>query len=142
MTQAQHSPTPSHGSSHAAPHAAPHAALSRRHLLTTGAAGTAAATGGLLLSAGAADARSGGGGGGRQGRLPRKVDVVVVGAGISGLVATRELLEQGLDVLCVEARDRVGGRVLNHELRSGGVIEAGGAFVGPPRTTSSRSRRS
>ena len=39
MTQAQHSPTPSHGSSHAAPHAAPHAALSRRHLLTTGAAG-------------------------------------------------------------------------------------------------------
>ena len=108
MTQAQHSPTPSHGSSHAAPHAAPHAALSRRHLLTTGAAGTAAATGGLLLSAGAADARSGGGGGGRQGRLPRKVDVVVVGAGISGLVATREMLEQGLDVLCVEARDRVG----------------------------------
>ncbi|WP_370074896.1 flavin monoamine oxidase family protein [Nocardioides sp.] len=131
MTLAQHSPTPSHGSSHAAPHAAPHAALSRRHLLTTGAAGTAAATGGLLLSAGAADARSSGGGGGRQGRLPRKVDVVVVGAGISGLVATRELLEQGLDVLCVEARDRVGGRVLNHELRSGGVIEAGGAFVGP-----------
>ena len=127
MTQAQHSPTPSHGSPLPP---ARGAALSRRHLLTSGALGTAAASGGLLLSTGAAEARSGGGGG-RQGRLPRKVDVVVVGAGISGLVATRDLLRQGLDVLCVEARDRVGGRVLNHHLRSGGVIEAGGAFVGP-----------
>ena len=34
-------------------------------------------------------------------------------------------------VLVVEARDRVGGRVLNHELRTGAVIESGGAFVGP-----------
>jgi monoamine oxidase len=31
----------------------------------------------------------------------------------------------------VEARDRVGGRILNHRLREGSVIEAGGAFVGP-----------
>lgn len=100
--------------------------LSRRGLLAGGAA-----SGGLLLSAGAAEARSSGSPGGRQGRLPRKVDVVVVGAGLSGLVATRDLLEQGVDALCVEARDRVGGRLLNHRLRSGGVIEAGGAFVGP-----------
>jgi len=34
-------------------------------------------------------------------------------------------------VLVVEARDRVGGRLLNHELRDGSVIESGGAFVGP-----------
>ncbi len=34
-------------------------------------------------------------------------------------------------MLVVEARDRVGGRLLNHELRNGSVIESGGAFVGP-----------
>ncbi|WP_377325605.1 flavin monoamine oxidase family protein [Pimelobacter simplex] len=66
-----------------------------------------------------------------QGRLPRKVDVVVVGAGIAGLVAARQVARSGKSVLVVEARKRVGGRVLNHELRTGGTIEAGGAFVGP-----------
>lgn len=67
----------------------------------------------------------------RRGSLPRSVDVVVVGAGISGLTAARRLAHAGESVLVVEARDRVGGRVLNHHLRAGGVIEAGGAFVGP-----------
>lgn len=66
-----------------------------------------------------------------QGSLPRSVDVVVVGAGLSGLVAAREVKRQGRSVLVVEARDRVGGRLLNHELADGSVIEAGGAFVGP-----------
>lgn len=66
-----------------------------------------------------------------QGDLPRRVDVVVVGAGISGLVAARKIARSGRSVLVVEARERVGGRVLNHHLRSGDVIEAGGAFVGP-----------
>ncbi|MFC5729203.1 MULTISPECIES: flavin monoamine oxidase family protein [Nocardioides] len=66
-----------------------------------------------------------------QGGLPGRVDVVVVGGGISGLVAARRVAEAGRSVLVVEARDRVGGRVLNHELATGGTIEAGGAFVGP-----------
>jgi monoamine oxidase len=34
-------------------------------------------------------------------------------------------------VLVLEARDRVGGRVLNHHLPNGSVIESGGAFIGP-----------
>jgi monoamine oxidase len=66
-----------------------------------------------------------------QGSLPKKVDVVVVGGGLSGLVAARKVARSGRSVLVVEARHRVGGRLLNHHLESGGVIEAGGAFVGP-----------
>ena len=50
-------------------------------------------------------------------RCPAEVDVVVVGAGISGLVAARRVARSGRSVLVVEARDRVGGRVLNHRLR-------------------------
>jgi monoamine oxidase len=68
---------------------------------------------------------------GRLGPLPRTADVVVVGGGISGLVTAHRLASRGADVCLVEARGRVGGRVLNHRLDSGGVIESGGAFVGP-----------
>ena len=42
---------------------------------------------------------------------PRVVDVVVIGAGVSGLRAARDLVERGRSVLVVEARDRCGGRV-------------------------------
>lgn len=66
-----------------------------------------------------------------SGALPRRVDVVVVGAGIAGLVAADRIARRGRSVLVVEARQRVGGRVLNHRLRTGGTIEAGGAFIGP-----------
>ena len=44
------------------------------------------------------------------------VDVVVVGAGLAGLVTARDAAAAGLDVLVVEARDRVGGRLLNAPL--------------------------
>ncbi len=60
-------------------------------------------------------------------------DVVVIGAGLAGLVAARELRKGGADVLVVEARDRVGGRTLNQPL-GGYVAEAGGQFVGPTQT--------
>lgn len=57
--------------------------------------------------------------------------MVVVGAGLAGLVAARALRKAGLDVRVLEARDRVGGRTLNHTLGDGQVVEAGGQFVGP-----------
>ena len=45
--------------------------------------------------------------------------VVVVGAGLAGLAAARSLQASGSDVVVIEARDRVGGRVLNHQLPGG-----------------------
>ena len=60
------------------------------------------------------------------------VDVLVVGAGISGLVTARELVARGLRVRVVEAQDRVGGRTLNQPLPgSEAVAEGGGQWVGP-----------
>ncbi|GAA1922521.1 flavin monoamine oxidase family protein [Nocardioides marmoribigeumensis] len=99
-------------------------ALSRRALV--GGAGALAATGALTV-AGAVEADAATSGG----RLPSRVDVVVVGGGLSGLVAARKIRHAGKSVLVVEARDRVGGRLLNHRLSTGHVVEAGGAFVGP-----------
>jgi monoamine oxidase len=59
------------------------------------------------------------------------VDVVVVGAGLAGLTTARRLVSAGRTVTVLEARDRVGGRTLNHELGGGDVTEAGGQYVGP-----------
>ena len=61
----------------------------------------------------------------------RPVDVAVVGAGLAGLVAARDLLAAGLTVVVLEARNRVGGRILNHALDNGAVVEVGGQWVGP-----------
>ena len=61
----------------------------------------------------------------------RDADVVVVGAGFTGLAATRDLSRGGASVIVVEALDRVGGRVLNQPLPGGGVVEMGGEWTGP-----------
>src|SRR4051794_36343520 len=62
---------------------------------------------------------------------PRTADVVVVGAGLAGLTAAREVSQSGRSVIVLEARDRVGGRVLSHPLAAGGYAELGGTFTGP-----------
>src|SRR4051812_28793864 len=60
-----------------------------------------------------------------------EVDVAVVGAGFAGIVAARELQKGGASVAVVEARDRVGGRVVNEPIGDGKVVELGGQWVGP-----------
>lgn len=56
---------------------------------------------------------------------------MVVGAGLAGLVAARDLVAAGHSVLVVEARDRVGGRVVNVATTDGVALELGGQWVGP-----------
>jgi monoamine oxidase len=63
--------------------------------------------------------------------VPERVDVVVVGGGMAGLSAARDLLAANVSVLVLEARNRVGGRLLNHTLGNGSVVELGGQWVGP-----------
>lgn len=61
----------------------------------------------------------------------RRADVIVVGAGIAGLSAAREVRKAGKSVVVLEARDRVGGRTLNRKLGKNEVVEIGGQWVGP-----------
>lgn len=60
-----------------------------------------------------------------------EADVAIVGAGLAGLVAARRLAAAGLEPVVVEARERVGGRLLNEEIGEGKVVEVGGQWIGP-----------
>src|SRR5262245_8875148 len=57
-----------------------------------------------------------------------EADVIVVGAGLAGLTAAWQVPRAGYGVVVLEARDRVGGRVLNHHLSDGVVVDVGGQF--------------
>jgi monoamine oxidase len=61
----------------------------------------------------------------------RRTEVAIVGAGLAGLAAARALKAAGRKVVVVEARDRVGGRTLNHDLGDGKALELGAQWVGP-----------
>jgi monoamine oxidase len=96
--------------------------LTRRDVVAAGAIAGAGALGGPAV----ADAA-------RRHRRParRHADVVVIGAGFAGLAAARELAHDDRSVVVLEARNRVGGRVLNKPIGGGEHSEAGGTFAGP-----------
>ncbi len=53
----------------------------------------------------------------------------VVGAGLAGLTAAHELRQAGAEVVVLEARDRVGGRVWSQRLENGALVEMGAEFL-------------
>jgi monoamine oxidase len=60
----------------------------------------------------------------------QKVDVVVVGAGISGLQAAYDIQKSGLSCVVLEARDRVGGKTLSvSPTKDGNVVDLGAAWI-------------
>ena len=60
--------------------------------------------------------------------------VAVVGAGLAGLTAARELARAGAEVVVLEARARVGGRVWSRALDNGAIVEMGAEFLLPGNT--------
>lgn len=68
-------------------------------------------------------------------QLENIIDVLIIGAGVAGLAAWRELHSAGLHVVVLEARDRLGGRILT-DRSTQSPIELGAEFVhGKPKAT-------
>src|SRR6185503_3056959 len=96
-------------------HLGPPDPISRREMLKRSLATGA----GLLISAQLPFARAAAG------------RVVIVGAGFSGLAAAFELRAAGYDVTIVEARNRIGGRVISfRDLVPGKTVEGGAELIG------------
>jgi monoamine oxidase len=109
--------------------------ITRRHLLTTS---LRASAGTLLLgwrreSSACSASQS----------QPKKLDVIVVGAGVAGLAAARRLKLQGASVLILEARNRIGGRVWTDTSMPGVSLDLGASWIqgtnGNPITSLARS---
>jgi monoamine oxidase len=95
--------------------------LARRKMLSD----TLAATAAILLS----ETHSFAGAGEQKASSSKRV--LVIGAGLGGLAAGYELASVGYEVIVVEARTRLGGRVVSfRDLVENKTVEGGGEFVG------------
>ncbi len=70
-------------------------------------------------------------GAGVSGQPSARHDVIVVGAGLSGLAAAEALVARGMDVAVLEARARPGGRILTRRSVAGGGFDLGPAWIWP-----------
>jgi monoamine oxidase len=61
--------------------------------------------------------------------MAREADVIIVGAGLSGLIAARDVLTAGYEPLILEADQRVGGRILTEDVE-GVPLELGAQWIG------------
>jgi monoamine oxidase len=102
-------------------------ALERREFLKV----TLAASAGLLLSGGMGFARTG-----SFRDVGRGRKIIIIGAGFGGLACAHELLSAGYEVIVLEARNRIGGRVISfHDMAPGKIVEGGGELIGSNHPT-------
>ena len=66
--------------------------------------------------------------------ISKNVQVVIIGAGFSGLAAAYKLHKKGISFVVLESRNRIGGRVFSHKISDQLVIELGGEWVGNSHT--------
>lgn len=67
--------------------------------------------------------------------IPRaKAQVVIIGAGFSGLAAAYKLHQKGISFIILESRKRIGGRVFSHNINDNLVVELGGEWIGNSHT--------
>jgi monoamine oxidase len=105
----------------------PRTAIERREFLKL----TLAASAGVFLSSTPSLAQSGTRRGVGRGRR-----VIVIGAGFGGLACAHELIAAGYDVTLLDARNRVGGRVLSFtDMIPGRVVEGGAELIGSNHPT-------
>src|SRR5215813_3522860 len=62
-------------------------------------------------------------------RLLDRADVIVIGAGAAGVFAMRELVHSARTAICLEARNRIGGRIFTRRSLARHPIELGAEFV-------------
>lgn len=62
--------------------------------------------------------------------ISEETDVVIIGAGLAGLAAARDVIKAGLSCIILEARDRVGGKTWSQQLPDGkGTVDLGAAWI-------------